>query len=487
MDIVLRDDESTTVLVAAASVVCGIDVVSGETRILCHLPTASLAAFYNGTLLVAAAFEARVFYGSVNLHEDPACDAQLSFAAAGPGIPATSPLLQDVAKQKIKKSPKRREPLAWDAFEKKDKKGDMPVTFHSRIKSSGYGVQTKRRPQQNEKPVIPRRRRRSPYPIDCGLLSLHQPQHDVSVSGPIRTISIAGDARSLAVTSSDGAVTVRKLPIARRYQSHVLLSDRYQRFAATWSFDSKWLLTTADRRVEVWASDEEEPRFSINEKRSSIAGAQFFFLDRFVILADGNSVEMHHLDTERGTAEAFKWPYEDAHNVTALAAVNTVPSPLILAALSNRCLRILDARNGDVARHMADVHTKPVTSITIPTPSTATHSVPQDRFNLFATAASDNIVKLWDLRSSSKCAASFTNHVHRRSEALNIAISPCVRYLATGSEDKLVYVYDLRSAKPLLRLRGHTDVVSAVAFNPLHPQLISGSYDSRLRFYTCPD
>jgi WD40 repeat protein len=35
-----------------------------------------------------------------------------------------------------------------------------------------------------------------------------------------------------------------------------------------------------------------------------------------------------------------------------------------------------------------------------------------------------------------------------------------------------------------VRRQGHEDVVSAVAFNPVYPQLATSSYDGSVRFYT---
>jgi hypothetical protein len=45
-------------------------------------------------------------------------------------------------------------------------------------------------------------------------------------------------------------------------------------------------------------------------------------------------------------------------------------------------------------------------------------------------------------------------------------------------------LYDLRSGLSLPRLSGHLDAAVCVAFNPLYPQLCSGSYDGSLAFFT---
>jgi WD40 repeat protein len=69
---------------------------------------------------------------------------------------------------------------------------------------------------------------------------------------------------------------------------------------------------------------------------------------------------------------------------------------------------------------------------------------------------------------------------------IGLAFSPCMRYLATGSEDKAAYVYDLRSCSMLGRLRppGHTaEVVTDVAFHPWRPELVVGCMDGRVHCY----
>ena len=98
------------------------------------------------------------------------------------------------------------------------------------------------------------------------------------------------------------------------------------------------------------------------------------------------------------------------------------------------------------------------------------------------------------------------------------------RYVATGSEDNSAYIYDIRKASNtfnnnngsgsgnsgnsgsgsgsgsedesgydndsnfggavMARLGGHSDVVSDVAFHPLHPQIVICSFDRTIRFYT---
>ena len=102
---------------------------------------------------------------------------------------------------------------------------------------------------------------------------------------------------------------------------------------------------------------------------------------------------------------------------------------------------------------------------------------------LFATASQDNTIKMWDVRSC-RCVRTFTGHKNG-SIAANVAFSPCMRYLATGSEDRTAYLFDLRMGTVLHRIRGiHGDAVMDVAWNPLHPQLATACLDGKVHFYS---
>lgn len=85
-------------------------------------------------------------------------------------------------------------------------------------------------------------------------------------------------------------------------------------------------------------------------------------------------------------------------------------------------------------------------------------------------------------------------HVNRR-EKVGLALLPCMRWLAVGSEDRATYVYGGRSvtrgplavhATTVMYADGterpvHADVVSAVAWHPVLPQLVTGGFDGTVR------
>ena len=109
-----------------------------------------------------------------------------------------------------------------------------------------------------------------------------------------------------------------------------------------------------------------------------------------------------------------------------------------------------------------------------------------NQYNLFATSAPDHSggsIKLWDLRAQAHIRTLRGGHTNRTHE-LGVAFSPCLRYIASGSEDRAAHIYDIGTGRPLARLTGHKDVAIDVAWNPLYPQLATTSFDGSVRFYT---
>jgi glucose repression regulatory protein TUP1 len=71
-----------------------------------------------------------------------------------------------------------------------------------------------------------------------------------------------------------------------------------------------------------------------------------------------------------------------------------------------------------------------------------------------------------------------------------VAMSPDGQYVAAGSLDRSVRVWDIRSGHPLERLdgpEGHKDSVYSVAFAPSGRELVSGSLDKTIKMWELGD
>lgn len=455
---------------------------------------------------------------------------------------------------------------------------DKPVTFHSRIRSSGYGAErpamqlgVSRRAQEKAAKLRQRRQAKAramralshEYPMGCTALTVPQPQHRFEPDAargdlpPIHSVSFSEDATLLATASADGGVRVYRLPIAQhRRRRSVLAAHAGRALDARFSHCGKllisagaegralvWRLGKADPVVDVRTAQRSVPRLgsarhrsggnpkerataraaaqrggsseqrssSVEQKsdgweqgggnvalRGEVCFASFFHLDRLLVAASGPQLlafsyhcedekeqnDLKRLSSSGRYKQALSWT-APARAITAADALNATPSHLLFAAASNRSIYVYDAAHGQLVREVRDAHARPPHSIVLPRPSGAV-PLAGDAYNVFLTAAADGIAALWDLRAPT-VAAHFCAHANRR-EKVGLAFSPCMRYAAVGSEDRVARLWDLRCSSDRtegMPLPPSGDVVGALAFNPLHPQLALASFDGACSFFTC--
>ncbi|XP_049410385.1 transcription initiation factor TFIID subunit 5-like [Solanum stenotomum] len=99
--------------------------------------------------------------------------------------------------------------------------------------------------------------------------------------------------------------------------------------------------------------------------------------------------------------------------------------------------------------------------------------------NYIATGSSDKTVRLWDVQSGD-CVRIFIGH---RSMILSLAMSPDGRYMASGDEDGTVMMWDLSSGRCITPLVGHSSCVWSLAFSGEGSLLASGSADCTVKLW----
>ena len=65
----------------------------------------------------------------------------------------------------------------------------------------------------------------------------------------------------------------------------------------------------------------------------------------------------------------------------------------------------------------------------------------------------------------------------------SVVISPNGQYVAAGSMDAVVRIWDVSTGQLVEKLRGHRNCVYSVAFTPDGKGLVSGSLDKTLKFW----
>ncbi|KAL5009013.1 hypothetical protein ScPMuIL_014594 [Solemya velum] len=402
---------------------------------------------------------------------------------------------------------------------------DKPVTFHTKVKSSGYTVAPR---TQMFKPKLNHGKTSSSektiklstlkealdrhYPADSPAPSLLKARLEVAEKPtPIKCIKFSDDGKYLACGLGNRSVSVLKMPFSDNGTSFV--GHDHVVNTVDWSRDGSYLLTSSDdKTAAVWARGHSEAIMTFSTVDHSITGderksktfktigcfnkeiisARFYYMDKFIFLTSGHELFLYkyYLDTSKEDIKRYinSCKYKlvqtfsvDSQRITAFSAINSFYSYIVICADSKKCLQVFDMNKGQLVHTIPDVHSRPIHTISQNEGSTFI-SQPLPAYDLFATAAAGDSIKLWDLRTN-RCVRRFEGHLNK-TQPCGLDLSPCGHYLATGAEDKAAYIFDLRMGTYCEKLTKHTDVVLDVAFHPSYPQLFTGSADGKLQVFS---
>jgi WD40 repeat protein len=107
---------------------------------------------------------------------------------------------------------------------------------------------------------------------------------------------------------------------------------------------------------------------------------------------------------------------------------------------------------------------------------------PDDRY--IASGSKDRTVRIWDARTGKQVGEALIGHTNA---VWTVAFSPDGRTLASGSNDKTIRLWDVQNKEKAKLLgpplEGHTESVWSVKFSPDGKSIVSGSADLSLRWW----
>ncbi|XP_008278894.1 WD repeat-containing protein 27 [Stegastes partitus] len=410
-------------------------------------------------------------------------------------FPSAPPLLDSPLSAEIKK----KEP---NHPKKKGGIKDQPLVFHTKVKSSGYTSaprMTMFSPKTNvQKHSSPKKATNKTgllhrdYPADSAAPTV--PCIDLSITKKqISCLQYSGDGKQILCGLGDSSVLLYKSCLTGN--PTVYLGHDKPVSSVSWSLGRRWWLSASDDlSLRIWTHCSSEPAIIMGDTMFSkpIRGAQFYYLDKFLLLASGPSLYLYlyNVDNARDDIKRCQqrsvvrpagcFTTTSATHITALSAINDFFSYIVLACGSDRSIQVFDMNKGTAAAELPDAHSRAVHCITQNKGSAFSTQAP-DSYNLFLTSAVTDGVKIWDLRML-RCVRRYDNHLNR-CHPCSLAISPCGRFIASGSEDNCAYIYDIRSSTYLHKLQKHSDTVLSVAFHPAKPELLTGTLDGKLRLF----
>uniref|UniRef100_A0AAR2LV34 WDR5-like beta-propeller domain-containing protein n=1 Tax=Pygocentrus nattereri TaxID=42514 RepID=A0AAR2LV34_PYGNA len=139
---------------------------------------------------------------------------------------------------------------------------------------------------------------------------------------------------------------------------------------------------------------------------------------------------------------------------------------LIVSSSYDGLCRMWDSTSGQCLKTLIDDDNPPVSFVKFS---------PNGKYILAATL--DNTLKLWDY-SKGKCLKTYTGHKNEKYCVFaNFSVTGG-KWIVSGSEDHMVYIWNLQTKEIVQKLQGHADVVIATACHPTQNIIASAALEN---------
>ncbi|KAF2028726.1 WD40 repeat-like protein [Setomelanomma holmii] len=293
---------------------------------------------------------------------------------------------------------------------------------------------------------------------------------------PISLVRFSPDGRYIASASSD--CTIKLWNAQTGALEHTLEGHLAGISALTWSPDSKILASGSDdKSIRLWDTQTGLPH------PTPLLGHHNYvyslcFSPKGNMLVSGSYDEAVFLWDVRAARVMRSLP---AHSDPVSSVDFVRDGTLIVSCSHDGLIRVWDTATGQCLRTIVHEDNAPVTCVRFS---------PNGRYILAWTL--DSCIRLWNyIEGKGKCVKTYQGHMNKKfsiTGAFGAYGTPEVgevqwAFIASGSEDGSVVLWDVSSKNVLQRLEGHTDAVMAVDTHPTERLIASAGLDRTVRVW----
>jgi WD40 repeat protein/transcriptional regulator with XRE-family HTH domain len=290
-------------------------------------------------------------------------------------------------------------------------------------------------------------------------------------SNSVRAIAISPDGRFLASGGGDRVIKLWEIASGTCIETIPAHDDWVQTLA--FSLDGRFLASgSEDRSVKLWALGQETTCVqTLREHQEWIWSIAF-------------SPDSTQLASASGDHTIKLWEVNSGECLQTLQghrglvrAVAFHPDGEVLASGGgSRQLRLWEMATGRCFRSVQG-HSNPLRAAAFSPDS-----------SLLASSSGDRLLRFWDVRAEALVSdgeitrplKTWTGH---RELVWSLAYSPDGKFLATGSEEGTVKLWEVATGQCLRVMIGHSEWVQSIAFSPDGQWLASGSGDRKVRVW----
>ena len=336
--------------------------------------------------------------------------------------------------------------------------------------------------------------------LNRGLQTLRLQQTLIGPDVGVNAVAYSPDGKWIASVSDDG---MAKVWDAKTGASHRAFTHKKGENANDVAFspDGKLIGTAGDDgMVKVWemANPTEEPKYQLmgvaEAPEWDEASAVAFSPDGNRLAAGGSDGTVLIWNFSERGAEAQILPTGHAKKVRAVAF--SPDGKLLVSASNDKTVKVWNTEACELLQTLgedtavpADLTSTPAASPTVKGPATHTEGVTALAFSkdgkYLATGSDDMTAIIWDVAIDNNKPAVPPIRWHynfpHKSPVTGVAFSSDGTRLATTGRDMQVKIWDVTSheGQPSLILRGHSDIVTGVAFASDNSDRLATSSDDR--------
>ncbi|KAM6223953.1 WD repeat-containing protein 5B [Rhynchocyon petersi] len=217
-----------------------------------------------------------------------------------------------------------------------------------------------------------------------------------------------------------------------------------------WSSDSSRLVSASDdKTLKIWEVSSGKCLKTLKGHTNYVFCCNFNPASNLIVSGSfDESVKIWEVKTGRCLKTLC------AHSDPVSAVHFNCNGSLIVSGSYDGLCRIWDAASGQCLKTLAMDENPPVSFV---------HFSPNGKYILISTL--DNTLKLWDY-SRGRCLKTYTGHKNERYCIFASFSVTGGKWIVSGSEDHLVYIWNLQTKEIVQKLQGHTDVVIAATCHP---------------------
>lgn len=283
-------------------------------------------------------------------------------------------------------------------------------------------------------------------------------------------VQFSNDGEYLASSSSDCTAIIWKVKeddsVSMR---HILVGHKRPVSFVAWSPDDSMLLTCGNEELlKLWVVDTGMCNLTFTSPMNCIISSCAWFPDSKKIVCGScePTNRIYTCDLEGNELEV--WEGERMPKVSELAV--TPDGHHLISICSNREIWIREIPRG---KEWVITEEHSITSL----------SLSRDGQSLIVNLNSEEI-HLWYLQGNSNLPEKFRGHKQGKYVIRSCFGGTSCLFIASGSEDSKVYIWQRHQQTPIQVLSGHSTTVNSVSWNPVkHHILASGSDDCTIRIW----